>query len=108
MAWAASTVAGGLRIGLVRVLHDDFPCDPGGPKDGIGYAVLATSRDGVSWHRFREPFLDRSPERGVLGPRHGVEGDALPVKDEMFFYYGGYARGHKMKRRPNGRSAWHG
>jgi len=54
---------GGLTIGLVRVRRR-LPCDPGGPKNGIGYAVLATSRDGVHWQRFREPFLDRNPERG--------------------------------------------
>ncbi|MEJ7639962.1 MAG: hypothetical protein WKF75_18820 [Singulisphaera sp.] len=56
---------GSLRIGLVRVLRDDLPCDPGGPTDGIGYSVLATSRDGVTWHRRREPFLDRNPGRGA-------------------------------------------
>ena len=51
---------GSLRIGLVRVLRDDLPCDPGGPKDGIGYSVLATSRDGVTW---------QPPPRAVPGPQ---------------------------------------
>jgi hypothetical protein len=54
-------VRGALRIGLVRVLRDDLPCDPGGPKDGIGYSVLATSRDGVTWHRRREPSWTTTP-----------------------------------------------
>src|SRR5205823_3760158 len=87
---------GGLTIGLVRVLRDDLPCDTGGPKDGIGYAVLATSRDGVRWQRFREPFLDRNPERGSWDHAMTWVGATLPVGDEVSFYYGGYARGHKV------------
>jgi hypothetical protein len=88
---------GGLYIGLVRVLHDDFPCDAGGPPNGIGYAALAISRDGGTWHRFREPSLDRNPEPGSWDHAMTWMGYALPVKDEMFFYYGGYARGHKIE-----------
>ena len=88
---------GGLHIGLVRVLRDDLPCDPGGPKDGIGYTVLATSRDGVTWHRYREPFLDRNPEPGSWDHAMTWMSHAAPVGDEMFFYYGGYARGHKIE-----------
>ena len=87
---------GGLYIGLVRVLRDDLPCDPGGPKDGIGYTVLATSRDGVTWQRYREPFLDRNPENGSWDHAMSWMSAALPVGDEVFFYYGGYARGHKI------------
>jgi hypothetical protein len=87
---------GGLSIGLVRVLRDDLPCDPGGPPDGIGYAVLATSRDGTTWRRFREPFLDRNPARGSWDHAMTWVGGALPVGDEVYFYYGGYARGHKV------------
>ncbi len=87
---------GGLYIGLVRVLRDDLPCDPGGPKNGIGYAALAISRDGRTWHRFREPFLDRNPEPGSWDHAMTWMGCALPMNDEMYFYYGGYARGHKI------------
>jgi hypothetical protein len=90
---------GGLAIGLVRVLRDDLPCDPGGPKDGIGYAVLATSRDGVTWQRFREPFLDRNPRPGSWDHAMAWVGGTLPVGDEVYFYYGGYARGHKVAPR---------
>ena len=90
-------VRGGLHIGLVRVLRDDLPCDPGGPKDGIGYAVLATSRDGVTWHRFREPFLDRNMEPGSWDHAMTWMSQAVPVGDEVWFYYGGYARGHKIE-----------
>ena len=87
---------GSLRIGLVRVLRDDLSCDPGGPKDGIGYSVLATSRDGINWQRRREPFLDRNPARGSWDHAMTWIGAAVPVGDEVFFYYGGYARGHKV------------
>ena len=88
---------GSLRIGLVRVLRDDLSCDPGGPKDGIGYSVLATSRDGINWQRRREPFLDRNPARGSWDHAMTWIGAAVPVGDEVFFYYGGYARGHKVE-----------
>ena len=88
---------GGLHIGLVRVLRDDLPCDRGGPIEGIGYTTLATSRDGVTWQRMREPFLDRNPEPGSWDHAMAWMSQAVPVGDEMFFYYGGYARGHKIK-----------
>jgi hypothetical protein len=92
----AMHLRGTLRIGLVRVLRDDLPCDLGGPPDGIGYSTLATSRDGVTWRRRREPFLDRNPERGTWDHAMTWIGAAVPVGDEVFFYYGGYARGHKV------------
>lgn len=88
---------GSLYIGLARVLHDDYACDTGGPKNGIGYAALVTSRDGVKWTRYREPFLDRNMEPGSWDHAMTWIGSALPVGDEMFFYYGGYARGHKVE-----------
>jgi hypothetical protein len=90
-------VRGSLRIGLVRVLRDDLPCDLGGPRDGIGYSVLATSRDGLIWQRRREPFLDRNPGRGTWDHAMSWIGAAVLVGDEVFFYYGGYARGHKVE-----------
>ena len=89
-------VRGGLQIGLVRILRDDLPCDSDGPKDGIGYTVLATSRDGVAWQRDRKPFLSRNPENGSWDHAMAWMSSALPVGDEVFFYYGGYARGHKI------------
>jgi len=93
----AMHVRGTLRIGLVRVLRDDLPCDPGGPADGIGYSVLATSRDGITWQRRREPFLDRNPSRSTWDHAMSWIGAAVPVGDEVFYYYGGYARGHKVE-----------
>jgi hypothetical protein len=89
-------VRGGLRIGLVRVLRDDLPRDPGGPSDGIGYTVLATSRDGLTWRRDRTPFLPRNPEPGSWDHAMAWMSAAVPVGDEVYFYYGGYARGHKI------------
>lgn len=87
---------GGLTIGFVRVLRDDLPCDPGGPKDGIGYTALATSRDGVRWQRSREPFLDRNPAKGSWDHAMAWASGVLPVGEEVWIYYGGYARGHKV------------
>jgi len=87
---------GPLLIGLVRVLRDDLPCDPGGPVDGIGYTALATSRDGVTWERFREPFLDRAPEPGWDHAMAWASA-VLPDGDDLLVYYGGYARGHKVE-----------
>src|SRR5439155_65840 len=52
-------------VGMLRVLRDDLPADPGGKKAGIGYTVLAWSHDGTTWQRDREPFLDRHPEKGA-------------------------------------------
>jgi hypothetical protein len=87
---------GRLHIGLVRVLRDDLACDPGGPTNGIGYTVLATSRDGVTWQRYQEPFLDRNPEPGSWDHAMAWGSGALVVGDELFLHYGGYARGHKV------------
>jgi hypothetical protein len=89
-------VRGKLHIGLTRVLHDELPCDEGGPKNGIGFAALVTSRDGVEWKRYREPFLDRNHEPGSWDHAMTWISGALPVGDEVYFYYGGYARGHKV------------
>ena len=95
-AWAASISAVRSTSDWCRVLRDDLPCDAGGPPNGIGYAALATSRDGRTWHRFREPFLDRNLEPESWDHAMTWIGYTLPVADEVFFYYGGYARGHKV------------
>lgn len=87
---------GPLLIGFVRVLRDDLPCDPGGPKDGIGYTVLATSRDGVRWQRDREPFLDRNLAADSWDHAMAWGSGVMAMGDETFLYYGGYARGHKV------------
>ena len=94
---------GALLIGFVRVLRDDLPCEPGGAPNGIGYTTLAISRDGRQWHRFREPFLDRNPEPGTWDRAMTWIGAQAPAGDEVFLYYGGYARGHKADAWSGGR-----
>ncbi|MCC6446832.1 MAG: hypothetical protein IT210_25695 [Armatimonadetes bacterium] len=89
---------GGLLIGMVRVLRDDLPADPGGPVAGIGYTVLAWSRDGSAWQRDREPFMDRNPRAGAWDHAMTWTDCQIIVGDETYLYYGGYARGHKIER----------
>src|SRR5262249_61322339 len=70
----------------------------GGEVPGGGFTCLAGTRDGGRWERDREPFLPRNPEPGTWD-RAMTWGDCLlPVDDEVFVYYGGYARGHKVER----------
>jgi hypothetical protein len=88
---------GDLLVGMVRVLRDDLPADPGGPVAGIGYTTLVWSRDGVHWERDRTPFLDRG-EPGTWDHAMSWIDCQLPVGEEVFLYYGGYARGHKVER----------
>jgi hypothetical protein len=89
---------GDLLIGTLKVLRDDLPADPGGPVAGIGYTVLAWSRDGRTWTRDREPFLDRHPEKGAWDHAMSWIDCQLPVGDEVYLYYGGYKQGHKVER----------
>lgn len=89
---------GSLLIGMLRVLRDDLPADPGGPVAGIGYTVLAWSRDGEHWRRDREPFMDRNPRPGSWDHAMTWADCQIIVGDETRIYYGGYARGHKVER----------
>jgi len=89
---------GSLLIGLLKVLRDDLPCDPSGKVDGIGYTVLAWSHDGENWQRDREPFFDRNHEEGTWDHAMAWCDYQLPVGEEIYIYYGGYARGHKVER----------
>ena len=89
---------GELLIGLLRVLPDDLPADEGGPVAGIGYTVLAWTRDGESWERDREAFMPRNPQPGSWDHAMTWGGCQLPVGDEVYIYYGGYAQGHKVNR----------
>jgi hypothetical protein len=92
---------GPLLIGMVKVLRDDLKADdPPDPPDayGVGYTVLAWSRDGESWTRDRGIFLDRDPRRGTWDHAHAWIDEQLPVGDDVYLYYGGYARGHKVNR----------
>jgi hypothetical protein len=89
---------GSMLVGLLKVLRDDLPCDPAGPVEGIGYTTLAWSHDGEHWQRDRKPFFDRNPESGSWDHAMAWMDYQLPVDDDMFLYYGGYARGHKVER----------
>jgi hypothetical protein len=89
----------------VRVLRDDLKADdPPDPPEafGIGYTVLGYSRDGENWHRYREPFLDRHPQKGRFDHAHAWAFSAVPVGKEVFIYYAGYDRGHKTGNRQVG------
>jgi len=89
---------GDLLIGMVKVLRDDLPADAGGPVAGIGYTSLAWTRDGMSWTRDQEVFFDRHPQKGQWDHAMSWIDCQLPVGDEVYLYYGGYARGHKTNR----------
>ncbi len=86
------------RGGLLKVLRDDLPCDPGGPRQGIGYTVLAWTRDGENWERDREPFFNRNPGPGTWDHAMAWGDCQLLVGDDLYIYYGGYAQGHKVAR----------
>ncbi|HOX38817.1 MAG TPA: PA14 domain-containing protein [Candidatus Brocadiia bacterium] len=92
---------GDLVIGMVKVLHDDYKADnpPDPPEQyGIGYTELAWSRDGENWTRDRTPFFDRHPKKGEWDHGHAWIDEQVAVGDEVYLYYGGYARGHKVNR----------
>lgn len=92
---------GDLIVGMVKVLRDDLKADhPPDPPDayGIGYTTLAWTRDGERWTRDREVFFDRHPQKGVWDHAHAWIDEQVLVGDEVFLYYGGYQRGHKVNR----------
>jgi len=89
---------GGLLIGFARMLHDDLPATPGGPVGGIGYATLVTSRDGKHWERHDDVFFDRDPDPEAWDHAMTWISSVVPVGDELYIYYGGYKRGHKIEK----------
>ena len=89
---------GDLLIGMVKVLREDHPAEPYGEIRGIGYTTLVWSRDGKTWVRDREPFLNRSSQPGTWDRAMSWVDTQLPVDDEVYLYYGGYRYGHKGDR----------
>lgn len=92
---------GDLTIGMVKVLRDDLKADtPPDPPEayGVGYTTLAWSRDGETWVRDPEPFFEPDPRKGAWDHAHAWIDEQIPVGDEVYLYYGGYARGHKVNR----------
>lgn len=107
-AMSGVIVRGDLLIGLVKILRDDINATPGkSGKEmgdlkrkaaGLGYTVLAWSRDGRTWNRDHEPFMDRNPVAGSWDHAMVWGDEQIIVGDETYLYYGGYARGHKVDR----------
>jgi hypothetical protein len=101
-------VRGDLLIGLVKILRDDLNATPGktakemGDMDrkaaGIGYTVLAWSRDGRTWQRDHEPFIPINPVPGTWDHAHAWGDEQIIIGYQLYIYYGGYARGHKVAR----------
>ncbi|MBI2434341.1 MAG: hypothetical protein HYV26_15900 [Candidatus Hydrogenedentes bacterium] len=92
---------GELLIGMVKVLRDDVKVDtPPDPPDayGMGHTTLAWSHDGEHWTRDTTPFFSPNPERGAWDHAHAWIDEQVPVGDQVYLYYGGYARGHKVNR----------
>jgi len=86
-------------IGFLRILRDDLPAISGGPVEGIGYTVLATSRDGDAWWRCREPFLDRSPDPGAVDAAFAWVYSVLEYDGRLWLFYAAFDEGHKVGRR---------
>jgi len=94
-------VRGDLTIGMVKVLRDDLKADnPPDPPEayGMGYTALAWTRDGETWFRDTGHFFDPDPRKGAWDHAHAWIDEQVPVGGEVFLYYGGYARGHKVNR----------
>ncbi len=99
---------GDLLIGLVKVLRDDLNATPGKTAKemgdmnrkaaGLGYTVLAWSRDGVTWERDYQPFIPRNPIPGTFDHAMSWGDDQIIVGNNTYVYYAGYKRGHKVNR----------
>jgi hypothetical protein len=96
---------GNLLVAMVKVLRDDLNAEPGRtaaelhdpkrPFAGIGYTVVAWSRDGEHWERETQPFLPRNPQSGTWDRAMSWIDAQLLMGDFTYFYYGGYRWGHK-------------
>lgn len=92
---------GDLLIGMVKVLRDDLKADdPPNPPEayGTGHTSLAWTRDGETWYRDPEPFFERDTNPDAWDHSHAWIDEQVPVADEVYLYYGGYAHGHKVNR----------
>ncbi len=99
---------GDLLIGLVKVLRDDLNATHGKTAKemgdmtrkaaGIGYTVLAWSRDGETWQRDYQPFLDRNMFPDTWDHAMAWGDEQVIVDDETYVYYAGYKHGHKVNR----------
>jgi hypothetical protein len=96
---AGVVARGDLLIANLKVLRDDVTAE-GAPAGayGIGYTVLAWSRDGLNWTRDTQPFIDRDYTPGTWDHAMAWGDSQLVVGDQTYVYYGGYAWGHKYNR----------
>jgi hypothetical protein len=65
---------------------------------GIGYTVLAWSRDGRTWQRDHEMFLANAKHPDAWDHANAWGTSQLVIGDETYVYYAGYKRGHKVAR----------
>lgn len=93
----APMVRGNQYVGFLRILRDDLPATPAGPTEGVGWTELASSRDGVSWQRHPDPFLDRDGREGRWDHAMAWFGDCVTVGERDYIYYAGYRAGHKIR-----------
>ncbi|MFC1784458.1 hypothetical protein ACFL0J_02355 [Candidatus Neomarinimicrobiota bacterium] len=99
---------GDIMIGLVKILRDDLNATAGKTAKemgdmnrkaaGIGYTVLAWSRDGETWQRDHQPFILNNPIPGTFDHAMAWGDEQIVVDDKTFIYYAGYERGHKINR----------
>ncbi|MEJ2613376.1 MAG: hypothetical protein P8Z35_00305 [Ignavibacteriaceae bacterium] len=99
---------GDLLVGLVKVLRDDLNATPGKTAKemgdmnrkaaGLGYTVLAWSRDGRTWERDYQPFIPNNPIPGTFDHAMAWGDEQIIVGNNTYIYYAGYERGHKVNR----------
>ncbi len=68
------------------------------PVYGMGYTVLAWSRDGQHWLRDRQqnPYFQPAESPAAWDHAHAWISSMVEVDDEVYLYYGGYKYGHKV------------
>ena len=59
---------------------------------------VATSRDGVQFHRWREPFVRLGPAGSFDSCSIYMGAGMLPAGDELYLYYAGGSRMHDQKK----------
>jgi hypothetical protein len=101
---------GGLYLTMLSVLRDDLqaPSTPETvyspqferemPVYGMGYTVLAWSRDGETWFRDRDPavYLAPDPNPRAWDHAHAWISSMVELDNRVYLYYGGYKYGHKV------------
>ena len=65
---------------------------------GVGYTVLAWSRDGLNWERDRhqDPYFEPATSPQAWDHAHAWITSMVEVDNLVYLYYGGYKYGHKV------------